>query len=243
MKMIMKLVTTSVIAISLTACNDSEEITKPVYQNDSGNSQSNKSEIIEGSIVPSLTEKEQNGEYYYSFELKNISTEPVTLTMNTAQLYDYQLINEKGTVVYTYSDNKYFAQMLQEKTIQPGESLKMDVDASEGLETLQAGTYTLKVWSTANESKDWTVTTKVDWNGAGGEEETIALEEADVYFNLLLPDKNSIRVINNLNRAEVMLLSEEAKAFYADELKSGTEITVFYVIVDGKKVIQSTVLR
>lgn len=170
MNMIMKIVTTAVITISLSACSEGDDISKPVsYKGDSENSGSKQSEMIEGSIEPTLTKKEENGEYHYSFELKNTSTTPITLTMNSAQLYDYQLLSENGTVVYTYSDNKYFAQMLQEKTIQPSESLQMDIDASEGLETLPAGTYTLKAWSTANEANDWTATTNVQWDATDGE--------------------------------------------------------------------------
>lgn len=163
MKNIVRALSIAVIVFSLAACGEADEISKPVYK--SGDNGIEDSDITEGSIVPSLTEKENDGSYHYLFELKNTTSESIRLTMNTSQLYDYHLLTDQGTVVYTYSDDKFFAQMLQEKTIQPGESLQIEVDASEGLSTLPAGTSTLEVWSTANEAKDWKTSTKVQWDG------------------------------------------------------------------------------
>ena len=121
-------------------------------------------EIVAGSVVPSLMEKE-DGSYQYVFELKNDTTEEITLSMNSSQYYDYHLMNDSGTVVYTYSDGKMFTQMLEEKVLKPGETLEMEVDATEGLSTLPEGTYKLEIWSTANESEDWKASTEINWDG------------------------------------------------------------------------------
>ncbi|MGB2991824.1 MAG: BsuPI-related putative proteinase inhibitor, partial [Paenisporosarcina sp.] len=167
--------------------------------------------------------------------------EDVTLTMNSSMFFDYQLINSDGTVVYQDSKNKMYTQMLQEKTLKPGEVLEMKIDATEGLAKLPAGTYTLEVWSTANEAEDWKASTDVTWDGAATNEDStngkLKVEEANVTY-VGRQDLNSIEVTNEQNEPEAMRLSDVAKPFF-DELAEGTKITVSYVIIDGQKVIQS----
>ncbi|WP_019414038.1 BsuPI-related putative proteinase inhibitor [Paenisporosarcina sp. TG20] len=70
----------------------------------SGSGEEN-SGIVAGSVVPSLVEV-QDEDYQYVFELRNDKTEDVTLTMNSSQYFDYHLIDNTNSVVYTYSDDK-----------------------------------------------------------------------------------------------------------------------------------------
>lgn len=238
MKKIMKVLSTAVIAIALAGCgtaanSNEDEDTHTGSTNDN-------SGIVAGSIVPSLT-KAADGNHQYVFQLKNDKTEDVTLTMNSSMFFDYQLIDSDGTVVYQDSDNKMYTQMLQEKTLKPGEVLEMKIDATEGLSKLPAGTYTLKAWSTANEAEDWKASTEVTWEGAATNSTNgkLKVEEATVTY-VGRQDLNSIEVTNEQNEPEAMRLSDVAKPFF-DELAEGTKITVSYVIIDGQKVIQSAI--
>jgi len=226
----------ALIAVVLAGCGTAKKDT----QVDSTGSD-NGNEIVAGSIVPSISEGMPENKYHYVFSLKNDTTEDVILNMNSSQYYDFHLKDNKGTVVYTYSDDKMFTQALEQRKIKPGDSLLMDLDLTEGLSTLEPGTYTLEAWSTASEAEDWKVSTEVTWDGAENEEssagEKLLVEEAHVTY-VGLQDVNSIEVTNEQNETEAMRLSETAKLFF-DDLETGTKITVFYVIIDGQKVIQT----
>lgn len=237
MNKMLKILSTTVIAIALAGCGTAADTTED--ENTNTGSENEDNGIVAGSIVPALT-KDVNGNHQYVFQLKNDKAEDVTLTMNSSMFFDYQLIDSEGTVVYQDSKNKMYTQMLQEKTLKPGEILEMEIDATEGLSTLPAGTYTLEAWSTANEAEDWKASTEVTWDGAEKDPEStdgkLKVEEATVTY-VGRQDVNSIEVTNEQNEPEAMRLSEVAKPFF-DELEEGTKITVSYVIIDGQKVIQ-----
>ncbi|HSO58195.1 MAG TPA: BsuPI-related putative proteinase inhibitor [Paenisporosarcina sp.] len=239
MKKMMKVLSTAVIAIALAGCGTTASTNEDEESNTgSGNENSG---IVAGSIVPSLTEEVKDGNHQYVFQLKNDKAEDVTLTMNSSMFFDYHLIDSTGTVVYKDSDNKMYTQMLQEKTLKPGEVLEMKFDATEGLAKLPAGTYTLEAWSTANEAEDWKASTEVTWDGVATNSTNgkLKVEEATVTY-VGRQDLNSIEVTNEQNEPEAMRLSDVAKPFF-DELVEGTKITVSYVIIDGQKVIQSAI--
>lgn len=239
MKKILKIVSTTVMTIALASCGTAADTTEDSETNTG--SENEKTGIVEGSVVPVLTE-DVNGNNQYVFQLKNDKTEDVTLTMNSSMFFDYQLIDSEGTVVYQDSDNKMYTQMLQEKTLKPGEILEMKIDATQGLSKLPAGTYTLKAWSTAKEAEDWKSSTKVTWDGPVKDDSSstngkLKVEEATVTY-VGLQDLNSIEVTNEQNEPEAMRLSEVVKPDF-ENLKEGTKITITYVIIDGQKVIQS----
>lgn len=239
MNKMLKILSTTVIAIALAGCGTAADTTED--ENTNTGSENENNGIVAGSIVPTLT-KDVNGNHQYVFQLKNDKAEDVTLTMNSSMFFDYRLIDSEGTVVYQDSNNKMYTQMLQEKTLKPGEILEMEIDATEGLSTLPAGTYTLEAWSTANEAEDWKASTKVIWNGQvkDGSSSTngkLKVEEATVTY-VGLQDLNSIEVTNEQNEPEAMRLSEVVKPDFED-LIEGTKITISYVIIDEQKVIQS----
>jgi len=235
MKNKLKIVTFAFIILTLAGCGTSAETSNNENKNTGSGDTNN--EIVAGSVVPSLMEK-ADGSYQYVFELKNDTTEEITLSMNSSQYYDFHLMNDSGTVVYTYSDGKMFTQMLEEKVLKPGETLEMEVDAIEGLSTLPEGTYTLEIWSTANESEDWKASTEINWDGKSGSAAgKLKVEEATVTFEGL-QDSNSIEVTNEQNEPEAMRLSDVSKPFF-DNLERGTKITVFYVEKEGQKIIQT----
>jgi len=238
MKNVLRFFSTAVIIIAMAGCGTTADTSEPGEVNTgSGNENSG---IVEGSVVPSLTEESTDGAHQFVFQLRNGKETDVKLSMNSSQFFDYQLTDSSNAVVYKDSDHKMYTQMLQEKILKPGEVLEMKFDATEGLAKLPAGEYTLEVWSTANEAEDWKASTKVTWDGSedaassGGK---LKVEESSVTY-VGRQDVNSIEVKNEKNEPEAMRLSETAKPFF-DELEEGVKIKVFYVIMDGQKVIQN----
>lgn len=238
MKKLWKMMMTAGVVLLLAACGTTGESD----DSKSGSNNENKG-IVAGAVVPSLIKNEAS-DYQYIFQLKNNTEKDVTLTMNSAQFFDYQLIDENGDVLYKDSENKMYTQMLQESVLKPGETLEMDVNASEGLASLANGTYTLEVWSTAEEAEDWKVSEEIIWEGATAttlSDGKLKVEEEVVTYNGR-QDLNSIEVVNEQNEIEAMRLAEVARPFF-DDLESKVKIRVFYVIIDGQKVIQSAELE
>ena len=227
------------VVLLLAACGSTSE-------NDNlttGSNNENKG-IVAGAVVPSLMKNEALGTHHYIFQLKNDTEKDVTLTMNSSQLFDYQLTDENGDVLYKDSDNKMYTQMLHENLLKPGETLDMEIDVSEGLASLPNGEYTLEVWSTAEEAEDWKVSEQIIWEGATAttlSDGKLKVEEAVVTYNGR-QDLNSIEVVNEQNEIEAMRLSEVVKPFF-DELEAKTRIKVTYVYIDKQKVIQSAELQ
>jgi len=89
---------------------------------------------------------------------------------------------------------------------------------------------------------DQKVTTEVIWDGpvsedSGSTEGKLNVMEQSVTY-VGLQDVNSIEIKNDQDEAEAMRLSEVAKPFF-EELEEGAKITVFYVLKDGQKIIQT----
>ncbi|WP_075618766.1 BsuPI-related putative proteinase inhibitor [Paenisporosarcina indica] len=236
MKKLLSVLSTAIFVLALAGCGTTVDNSGNEDKNSGTGNES--TGIVEGSVVPSLAEKAE-GSHQYVFAIKNDKTEDITLTMNSSQYFDYQLLDDAGTVQYTYSADKQFTQMLEEKVLKPGEILEMPFDLTEGLNNLPAGTYQLDVWSTANEMKDVKVSKDhIVWEGAKNApvDGKLFVEEASVTY-VGRQDLNSIEVINDQNETEAMRLTEVAKPFFT-ELEKGAKITVFYVEQDGQKVIQ-----
>ena len=66
----------------------------------------------------------QDSQVAFYFELINLSGVPQTLTFNTGQQFEITVTDENGKEVYRYSDGKVFTEVIWEKTINAGESLK-----------------------------------------------------------------------------------------------------------------------
>jgi hypothetical protein len=239
MKKMWKMLMIAFVVLLLAACGS----TKESENSNTGSNNENKG-IVAGAVVPGLIKDDAKGPNHYVFQLKNDTEKDVTLTMNSAQHFDYQLMDESGKVLYKESENKMYTQMLQEVVLKPGETHDMEVDVSEGLASLPNGTYTLEVWSTADEAEDWKVTEEIVWEGATAttlSDGKLKVEEAVVTYNGR-QDLNSIEVVNELNDIEAMRLSDLVKPFF-DELEPKSKIRITYVIKDGQKLIQSAELE
>jgi Flp pilus assembly protein TadG len=77
----------------------------------------------------------------------NVVQSPVTVSFNSAQLYDFTVTNSSGTTVWTWSNGKTFDPTPQQVVLQPGESIVFQ--ESWGLKQhngmpVGAGTYTVR---------------------------------------------------------------------------------------------------
>lgn len=95
--------------------------------------------------------KEQDGDLF--LVITNGTDEDVTLTFTSGQQFEYQLLDDTGETVYTYSMNKMFTQGMVEETLAAGESWELPLDLSNELAamTVPEGTYQLDVWSLAEQ--------------------------------------------------------------------------------------------
>lgn len=132
-----------------------------------------------------------------SFIIKNEGKKEASLTFTSGQQIEFQLLNEAKEVMYTYSANKLFMQGTQEKKLQPGEEWTIPLYLQAEIAGVPAGTYTLKVWSTAEGLNDLKIETTYDWAGNATSESTgkLVVETQEVTY-IGQQDLHSIEVIN-----------------------------------------------
>lgn len=110
--------------------------------------------------------KEENGDYF--LVITNGTEEDVTLTFTSGQQFEYQLFDDAGETVYTYSMNKMFTQALSEQVVAAGESWELPLDLTNELTSMSVpeGTYRLDVWSLAEQFDGEKVSIdEFEWSG------------------------------------------------------------------------------
>jgi hypothetical protein len=75
--------------------------------------------------------------------LRNTQAEPLVLTFPSGQMFDLKIINNKGEIVYTWSADKLFPQIVTTEQIGPGEK-NWSLDAPIG--TLAPGRYVVEAY-------------------------------------------------------------------------------------------------
>lgn len=234
---------------ALTACGTSEE--KPAKMvngtktvNATPSNQKDQQEDPESKLSGALTTNTKDGKLSYAFNVKNEGNSEAKMTFNSGQKFEYTLKDATGTVMYTYSMDKLFAQSISETIIPPGESLDMDVDVFEGLNNLKPGTYTFEIFLTAEDHEDIKAETELNWGGEGeGLEEQAGSVKTSTSIDKAYPqtvifvgliDNNSIEVLENGSPVPYRL-SEEVKET-ASQLKKNDKIVVHYVTTEtGQK--------
>ncbi|WP_163100538.1 BsuPI-related putative proteinase inhibitor [Peribacillus alkalitolerans] len=234
-KKVIGLVSTTLIVASLVGCGTAISSDKA---NGSSDPAKDDVGIVNGELVLSV-ENPNDKKVGTKFTIQNNKTEDVTLTMNSSQYFDYQLKDEKGSVVYTYSADKMFTLMVEEKVLKPGDTLEMELALEENLINVPSGKYTLEVWSTASEAKD--LKAKVDFHWVGSNQGKLNVQETVVTF-VGLQDLNSIEVVNEQGQSETYRLAEVVKSEF-DNLAKDTKIKIFYVDRDGQKEVQSVEIQ
>ena len=94
-------------------------------------------------LVTDLDDELPAGEVELRFDAVNTSDEALTLTFPSGQEGDAQLVDADGETAYTWSAARSFVQVVQERTLEPGEELTVVLDAD--LSDVAPGTYTLEL--------------------------------------------------------------------------------------------------
>lgn len=118
--------------------------------------------IAAGKLVASITDTPKDGKHTYTLEVQNNKEKEETLTFGSSQQYDYQIKDENGKVLYTYSALRNFAQMISEKILKPGEIITFPLEMDEAIASLPNGSYTIDAWLTAKTSEIEPISTNME---------------------------------------------------------------------------------
>lgn len=87
--------------------------------------------------------------------LRHIQQEPLRLTFPTGQRFDLVIRNEKGEVVFRWSDGKAFTQVLGTEMVLGERNWVIDVPLGTGNTALPQGRYVAEGWLTAEGPRAW----------------------------------------------------------------------------------------
>lgn len=82
------------------------------------------------------------GPVTWELEVRNSADEPTTLTFPSAQQGEALLLDD-GETVHRWSDGRSFAQVVQDMTLEPGESFVIEL--ADDLSDVEPGDYTLRL--------------------------------------------------------------------------------------------------
>ncbi len=160
----------------LTACGTSDNSTETEQVTDPTNGEEN----MENTVTTTIDVKD-NGDAVLLIE--NKSQEDLELTFTSGQEVEYQLLDKEKNVLYTYSANKMFTQMIQEKILAPNDKLEVQLDLLNELAAanIPAGSYTLIAWSPAKEIADQKAEVAYEWAGNEKDESVQAFHQVTLY--------------------------------------------------------------
>ncbi|ANX11227.1 hypothetical protein ABE41_004355 [Fictibacillus arsenicus] len=118
--------------------------------------------IVAGSIESSIQVLEQQNEkgILFRYELKNQTEKEKVFQFPTSQKFDYVIKDKNGKIVYQYSKNHMFMQVLSSLKLKQADTFKQDILVKD----LEAGTYELEVWLTPKgETEDYRQKITFNW--------------------------------------------------------------------------------
>lgn len=80
-------------------------------------------EAVVDPLAPSLQVRVEGDSVVFDLFVTNVSGEPVRLEFSTSQRADFVVERATGERVWAWSDDRMFAQVLGEETVEPGETL------------------------------------------------------------------------------------------------------------------------
>lgn len=105
----------------------------------------NKKVIGTKNIESSITKKEGKNGISIIYELQNNGDQDIRLQFPSSQEYDYEIYNEKGDLVYRYSDEHVFSQVISNVLFAKGQTLTFVAE----LPKLEKGEYKIIIWPAA----------------------------------------------------------------------------------------------
>jgi hypothetical protein len=162
------------ISIAISGCgktdssNQSEGREEPVMGDGKQNQKKDRPEegqngIVAGSIESSIQvlEPQNDKGILFRYELKNQTEKEKVFQFPTSQKFDYVIKDKNGKIVYQYSKNHMFMQVLSSLKLKQADTFKQDILVKD----LEAGTYELEVWLTPKgETEDYRQKITFNWN-------------------------------------------------------------------------------
>jgi len=112
--------------------------------------------VVSGGILTVLTTDKNNyslgDPVRITLSMQNISFRPVTLTYPTTQRYDF-IVNGVDGIAWQWSAEKYFAQVVEQKTLWPGQGLSYTEtwgQKNNQGRPVSSGYYRITGWNTFN---------------------------------------------------------------------------------------------
>ena len=136
----------AILCILLLAACGQETNTKKGSEDTPVNSDKNLKRENDALLTANLNQKnKEDNDYVFVYTVENDKDQPVKLTFNSGQTFDYILKDQSGKTIIQYSKGKSFTQAIIEKELVKGAKLSHDII----LKDLEPGKDTLEVWLTA----------------------------------------------------------------------------------------------
>lgn len=110
-------------------------------------SASKKIPLVQYQIETSISKEETADGISIIYEMQNVGEQDIRLQFPSSQEYDYEIYNEAGDVVYRYSDEYMFAQVIRNVLFAKGKSLTFVAQ----LPQLEKGEYKIVMWAAARD--------------------------------------------------------------------------------------------
>ncbi|MEH7237195.1 BsuPI-related putative proteinase inhibitor [Bacillus sp. JJ1562] len=234
---VVRVLATSFLMVALVGCGTTaaeKEVAGETNGGVAGQTDEAKTGIVEGGFI---TLVENPSDRIFKLKVRNDSENELPLTYG-GQQYEYQIKDKQGEVLYTYSMDKGFTMEYREDILKPGEEKVFDdIDISEGLINLEAGTYDVEIWSVADQVADQKTTFEYVYTGATGQLDLPAQFITIVGYS----DNTSLEATNDEGESEVFRLSQR----FIDEgydFKEGVRIEIQYSINDANQKVIEEVL-
>ncbi len=225
----------------IAACGTADDNENVGGSPDTGYEEEPKTDLdFSDSIVSAELVAKENGAVTYEFQLTNQTDEDVDLTFSSLQEYDYILKDEEGTTVFQYSEGRMFGEVFVEKTIEANETYAVEVDLSDAAQALEDGTYTLEVWSVANEldgvrsSIEVTLSQETDTSGEA------VITETGTFVGQI--DNNSVEFTDVGGEPRAFRLTEEVRGFLDVVQENDAIIYSYYENEDGQLILTEVIV-
>ena len=95
--------------------------------------------------------------------IRNTTDSPLKIVTSTGQQFDFEIRDSNGSVVYRWSDGRFFTQVLTNIELSPGErNFSIEVPLGSDGVPFAAGSYTIEGWITGGAPKRYSATSGFD---------------------------------------------------------------------------------
>ncbi len=191
--------------------------------------------IEEDAIQVEMVAKE-NVDKVFVFILNNTTDKDIKLTFANLQEYDFVIKDHTGAKVYQFSDDRMFGEAFVEKTIAANDSIRMEIDLTDVIPTLDSGIYSLEVWSSARESDGFR--TEIELAVSNDVSSSPTSELASLVG---IVDSNSIEMKDSSGHVKVYQITEDVKA-YLEIVPENEPVTINFYEENGQLIITSIIV-